>query len=176
MARSQIQLLGQQRVLRRLLTNPGDYIWQLDYGAGLARFIGQPANPLQIKAVIRSQIFKEAAVARQPEPVIDVQISPGGAAGTVYVYVRYVDADSGADTDPLIFGIRIGHATLASTFTTLMQNMAAAVEASATQLLDLTVGSTLRAVLEANASIALWMQWLILLVLRTTRAATSNGD
>ena len=56
-------LLGQQRVLRRLLTNPGDYIWQLDYGAGLARFIGQPANALQIRAVIRSQIFKETAVA-----------------------------------------------------------------------------------------------------------------
>jgi uncharacterized phage protein gp47/JayE len=53
--------------------------------------------------------------------------------------------------------------------------MAAAVEASATQLLDLTVGSTLRAVLEADASIGLWMQWLILLVLRTTRAATSSG-
>lgn len=71
------QLLGQQRVLRRLLTNPGDYIWQLDYGAGLARFIGQPVNPLQISAVVRSQIFKEAAVARQPEPLIDVQVSPG---------------------------------------------------------------------------------------------------
>ena len=61
------------------------------------------------------------------------------------------------------------------TFNTLVQSMAAAVEASATQLLDLTVGSTLRAVLEANASIGLWMQWLILQVLRTTRAATSNG-
>ena len=60
-------------------------------------------------------------------------------------------------------------------FNTLVQSMAAAVEASATQLLDLTVGSTLRAVLEANASIGLWMQWLILQVLRTTRAATSNG-
>ena len=23
-------LLGQQRVLRRLLTNPGDYIWQMN--------------------------------------------------------------------------------------------------------------------------------------------------
>jgi phage baseplate assembly protein W len=87
-------LLGQQRVLRRLLTNPGDYIWQLDYGAGLARFIGQPINPLQIRAVIRSQIFKEATVARQPEPVIDVQVAPGGASGTVYVYIRYVDAES----------------------------------------------------------------------------------
>ena len=61
------------------------------------------------------------------------------------------------------------------TFNTLVQSMAAAVELSATQLLDLTVGSTLRAVLEANASIGLWVQWLILLVLRTTRAATSTG-
>ena len=62
------------------------------------------------------------------------------------------------------------------TFTTLVQNMAAAVQSAATQLLDLTVGSTLRAVLEANASIALWMQWLILRVLQTTRAATSTDS
>jgi uncharacterized phage protein gp47/JayE len=33
----------------------------------------------------------------------------------------------------------------------------------------------LRALLEASASIALWMQWLILQVLSMTRAATSNG-
>ncbi len=98
------QLLGQQRVLRRLLTSPGDYIWQLDYGAGLARFIGQPVNPLQISAVVRSQIFKEAAVARQPEPLIDVQVSPGGAAGTVYVYIRYVDAES-SQTQVLSFSV-----------------------------------------------------------------------
>ena len=61
------------------------------------------------------------------------------------------------------------------TFSTLVQEMAAAVQSSAGQLLDLTVGSTLRALLEANASIGLWMQWLILQVLRTTRAATSSG-
>jgi len=87
--------LGQQRVLRRLLTNPGDYIWQIGYGAGLARFIGQPANALQIRALIRSQIFKETAVARVPEPVIDVEVSPAGAIGTVYVHLRYVDASTG---------------------------------------------------------------------------------
>lgn len=58
----------------------------------------------------------------------------------------------------------------------MVQNMAAAVQASATQLVDLTVGSTLRAVLEANASIGLWVQWLILQVLRATRAATSSGS
>ena len=61
------------------------------------------------------------------------------------------------------------------TFTSLVQNMAASVQAAATQLLDLTIGSALRAVLEANASIALWMQWMILQVLQTTRAATSTG-
>src|ERR1700759_3229488 len=60
-------------------------------------------------------------------------------------------------------------------FTTLVQNMAAAVQSSATQLLDLTAGSVLRAVLEANASLALWLQWLIVQVLQTTRAATSVG-
>ena len=32
--------LGQQRVLRRLLTNAADYIWQPDYGAGLGQFVG----------------------------------------------------------------------------------------------------------------------------------------
>ncbi len=61
------------------------------------------------------------------------------------------------------------------TFTTLVSNAAAAVQAAARQLVDLTLGSTLRAVLEANASLALWLQWLILLVLQTTRAATSSG-
>lgn len=61
------------------------------------------------------------------------------------------------------------------TFTSLVQGMAAATQSASSQMLDLTVGSTLRALLEANASVCLWMQWLILQVLRMTRAATSNG-
>jgi len=60
-------------------------------------------------------------------------------------------------------------------FTTLVQNAAASVQASSSQLLDLTVGSALRAVLEANASLGLWMQWLIVQVMQVTRAATSVG-
>jgi uncharacterized phage protein gp47/JayE len=60
-------------------------------------------------------------------------------------------------------------------FQTLVSNAAAAVQGAASQLLDLTVGSTLRAILEANASLALWLQWLILQVLSVTRAATSSG-
>ncbi len=61
-------------------------------------------------------------------------------------------------------------------FTALVQNMAAAVQSAATVILDLTVGSVLRAILEANASVALWLQWLILQVLALTRAASSNGS
>jgi phage baseplate assembly protein W len=87
--------LGQQRVLRRLLTNPGEYIWQRDYGAGLGQFIGQPGNASQIRAAIRSQMFKEASVARSPEPLIDIDLSETSSSGAVYVQIRYVDAPTG---------------------------------------------------------------------------------
>src|SRR4051794_17802784 len=60
-------------------------------------------------------------------------------------------------------------------FNTLVRMQADAVAASCRQLVDVTVGSVLRAVLEANASVGLWIQWLIVGVLATTRAATSGG-
>ncbi len=60
-------------------------------------------------------------------------------------------------------------------FSTLLEGMAASVQGAAQSLLDLTVGSVLRAILEANASVALWMQWLIVQCLATTRLATSTG-
>jgi hypothetical protein len=85
--------LTQQRVLRRLLTNLGDYIWQLSYGAGLAWFVGQPASVASIGGVIRAQMLREATVARTPEPTVAVQ---AGATGEVYVTVSYADAASGA--------------------------------------------------------------------------------
>ena len=61
-------------------------------------------------------------------------------------------------------------------FTTLLENMSASLQGSATQLVDVSVGSVMRALLEASASVALWMQWLILQVLGMTRAATSMGS
>lgn len=61
-------------------------------------------------------------------------------------------------------------------FTSLVNNMAAAVQSSAAALINLAPGSTLRAVLEANASVALWLQWLILQVLSATRLGTSIGQ
>lgn len=60
-------------------------------------------------------------------------------------------------------------------FSTLIQNMAAATQAAANTILDLSVGSVSRALLEANASVALWLQWLLVQVLQATRASTSTG-
>jgi len=80
--------LGQQRVLRRLLTNAGDYIWQLAYGAGLPSMIGMPVDAAAIAGLVRSQIFLEGAVAQTPTPVIDVQAE----SSVVSLQITYTDA------------------------------------------------------------------------------------
>lgn len=61
-------------------------------------------------------------------------------------------------------------------FTTLVRNQVTAIQGAARGLVDLTVGSILRAVVEANAAVILWLQSLILQLLATTRAATSSGS
>lgn len=84
---------GQQRILRRLLTNPGDYIWHLDYGAGLPRYVGQTLSAgkfHEIKGLIKKQIFLEQAVAQNPEPVITLQTIPNG----LYCSIQYTDAQT----------------------------------------------------------------------------------
>ena len=60
-------------------------------------------------------------------------------------------------------------------FTQLVEDMSAALQSSATALVDVSVGSVIRAIFEANASVVLWLQWLVLQVLQTTRASTSTG-
>jgi uncharacterized phage protein gp47/JayE len=60
-------------------------------------------------------------------------------------------------------------------FSQLVEDMGAALQSSATSLIDVSVGSVVRAIFEANASVVLWLQWLILQVLASARASTSNG-
>jgi hypothetical protein len=86
---------GQQRILRRLLTNPLDYIWQPQYGAGLASFVGEPADSLRIRARVRGQISREPAVARSPEPNISVEIPASGTGASIYLHILYSDAATG---------------------------------------------------------------------------------
>lgn len=81
-----------QRVLRRLLTNPEALIFHLSYGAGLARFVGQPAPATRIMAVIRRQMALERGVGETPAPTVDVTADRGG---TVLANVTYADAATG---------------------------------------------------------------------------------
>ncbi len=99
LAVADVPTVTQQRVLRRLLTNPGDYIWALEYGAGLARFVGAPGATPAIGAAVRGQIFQEAAVAQTPAPAIELQPDQTGA---LYVSISYADATTGT-TQTLTF-------------------------------------------------------------------------
>jgi len=58
---------------------------------------------------------------------------------------------------------------------TTIQNMATSVQQKAKVLVDFTLGSVTRAVVESTAQVVIWLESLILLLLQTTRAATSSG-
>lgn len=59
---------------------------------------------------------------------------------------------------------------------TLLRDQAAAVQGrSGGKLVDFTIGSILRAVVESNSGVGLWLQALALKILTATRASTSVG-
>lgn len=83
---------AEQRILRRLLTNPGDYPWHPGFGAGLGRFVGSPANTGRIAAVVRRQVLLDEAVAPSPEPKVTVR---GDTSGHVYLSIVWSYAATG---------------------------------------------------------------------------------
>lgn len=92
---------GQQRILRRLFTAPGTYIWHLEYGAGVQRYIGAPVDEGILRGIVRSQIMLEAAVAPEPVPQIAaVDLPPG----SLFFRIIYTDADTGFPV-PLQFDV-----------------------------------------------------------------------
>jgi hypothetical protein len=67
--------LTQQRILRRLLTNPGGYIFHPTYGAGLPSYIGQLLTTQLynlITGLIVQQMYLEQTVSQNPPPVIKI--------------------------------------------------------------------------------------------------------
>lgn len=78
----------QQRIVRRLVTNPGDYIFHPDYGAGLPQKIGQTLDVSALRGLIRTQVLLEAGVAQTPEPQVDVSAIPNG----VSVHILYTSS------------------------------------------------------------------------------------
>lgn len=60
-------------------------------------------------------------------------------------------------------------------FTELVSEQVTTLQARAARLIDLSIGSILRALVESNAGVAMWLQQLIVTLLVTTRAATCSG-
>ena len=60
--------------------------------------------------------------------------------------------------------------------TAIVQTFAANVQGRAANLIDFSVGSTLRAIAEATAAVSLWLQGVALQILALTRASTSTGS
>ncbi len=83
----------QQRVLHRLLTSAGTYIWQLSYGAGLPALVGSVASRQQIAAIIRAQMAYEPSVALSPEPQA---IVTSADVAEVTATITYTDNESGS--------------------------------------------------------------------------------
>lgn len=95
---------GQQRVLRRLLTNPGDYIFEPTYGAGLAQWIGRTADLAEIRALIRGQVLLEDSVAKIPEPTVQVTQIANADGGGFAVLIQYADA---ASSEPVTLSFNV---------------------------------------------------------------------
>lgn len=60
-------------------------------------------------------------------------------------------------------------------FATIVSNAVTAIQGGSKQLIDMTVGSVLRAFVETAAAIVLWLQAIALQITALTRFATSNG-
>lgn len=86
--------LTTQRLLRRLCTNPGAYLWDLSYGAGLPGKVGSPVLVSDITAIIATQMAMEDGVASTPAAQITVTSDPAG--GFLYATIVYW-ATSGGD-------------------------------------------------------------------------------
>lgn len=78
-----------QRVVRRLMTNPGDYIWQTGYGAGLGKRVGQPYSSLELENSIRRQLLLETAIAATPAPVVLTETSRENEATQVLATIGF---------------------------------------------------------------------------------------
>ena len=76
-----------QRLLRRLCTNPGAYLWDLEYGAGLPAMVGSPVETTVVEGVILAQIAMEDGVADDPAPEVSTRYDASG--GFLYATVTY---------------------------------------------------------------------------------------
>lgn len=83
-----------QRIIRRLLTDPGEWIPFPNYGAGLRRFVNETLDNiliLKIKNIILGQLLQEPDVSENPPPSVAMSLVNNG----LYVAVRVFSQDLG---------------------------------------------------------------------------------
>ncbi|MBR0560329.1 baseplate J/gp47 family protein [Neokomagataea anthophila] len=61
-------------------------------------------------------------------------------------------------------------------FTTMVSSSLTAVQASCAQIVDVSIGSPTRALMEAVGGVGLWLQYAVIQALQRTRLGTSTGD
>lgn len=79
-----------ERVLRRLLTAPGDYVWHPAYGAGLPQEIGQLVDVRRIEGIVLQHLALESAVSQAVNPKVTVKSITNG----VHLHIEYTIAAS----------------------------------------------------------------------------------
>lgn len=67
-----------QKILRRLCTNPGGYIWHTDYGAGLPAMVGMAMDAGTIQSVVQQQMTQESGVDQTQPVTVSVTSTPAG--------------------------------------------------------------------------------------------------
>ena len=93
-----------ERVLRRLLTNLGAYIWHLDYGGGLGSLVGSPVREGYLQSIVNRQMRMEQSIATTPEPTVSMN-SNAGSPNTLYLTIKYRDSFS---NDPNYVTVTLG--------------------------------------------------------------------
>jgi hypothetical protein len=84
-----VEIELQQRVIRRLLTNSGDYIWHIEYGGGLGGYVGTPYDPNAIEGTTLRQLQYETLVTPSPAPKVLISQSLDGTFSATSVTVQY---------------------------------------------------------------------------------------
>lgn len=84
-----------QRIVRALLTPPGQYIWHPTYGAGLGQFVGHALSAEELALIesrINSVLATEPDVQKQPPATFTYQHD---ASGLLSVTIQYIYAPTG---------------------------------------------------------------------------------
>jgi len=90
---------SQQRIIRRVLTNPGDYPSDPTYGAGAGKYVGVATMLLgSLKSLIAGQVLREPSVSPVPTPTVLLKSD----STVLHITIKYVDTLS-QSTQTLIF-------------------------------------------------------------------------